>query len=286
MLDQVSALIGSIPKEKIRPLLDETFKGFNGSGSDIGSLLDSSSRLIADANAAADQTHTLIDDSGPLLSGQAESVEAIRTWAHSIAGISETLVNDDPQVRILLKDGPGAADEASRCSTKSSRRYRCSWPTWSASVKSRSPIIPPWSSYLCCYLPWSPPLGPTVPRRTTRPECRWATSPSTSGDPPACTVGFLPPSSWRSPEDTSDIDTPDGLYCKLPQDSPIGVRGARNYPCMGNPGKRAPTVEICNSDKPYEPLAMRQHAWGGPTRSTRICSRRASGRIPASIATR
>ncbi|MDT0488371.1 hypothetical protein RNB18_50925, partial [Streptomyces sp. DSM 41640] len=84
----------------------------------------------------------------------------------------------------------------------------------------------------------------------------------TMGDPPACTVGFLPPSAWRSPEDTSDIDTPDGLYCKLPQDSPMGVRGARNYPCMGKPGKRAPTVEICNSDQPYEPLAMRQHALG------------------------
>ncbi|HYY01543.1 MAG TPA: mammalian cell entry protein, partial [Mycobacterium sp.] len=84
-------------------------------------------------------------------------------------------------------------------------------------------------------------------------------------DPPACTVGFLPPSSWRSPDDESDIDTPDGLYCKLPQDSPIAVRGARNYPCMGHPGKRAPTVEICDSDKPYEPIAMRQHALGpGP----------------------
>jgi phospholipid/cholesterol/gamma-HCH transport system substrate-binding protein len=81
-------------------------------------------------------------------------------------------------------------------------------------------------------------------------------------DPPACTVGFLPPSSWRSPADLSDIDTPDGLYCKLPQDSPIGVRGARNYPCMGQPGKRAPTVEICDSDKPFEPLAMRQHVFG------------------------
>ena len=84
----------------------------------------------------------------------------------------------------------------------------------------------------------------------------------TLGDPPACTVGFLPPSSWRSPADTTTIDTPDGLYCKLPQDSPVTVRGARNYPCMGHPGKRAPTVEICDSDKPYEPLAMRQHVLG------------------------
>ncbi len=82
-------------------------------------------------------------------------------------------------------------------------------------------------------------------------------------DPPACTVGFLPPSAWRSPADTTTVDTPDGLYCKLPQDSPIAVRGARNYPCMGHPGKRAPTVEICNSDKPFEPLAMREH-FAGP----------------------
>jgi len=81
-------------------------------------------------------------------------------------------------------------------------------------------------------------------------------------DPPACTVGFLPPSQWRSPADTRIVDTPDGLYCKLPQDSPIAVRGARNYPCMGQPGKRAPTVEICESDKPFQPLAMRQHVFG------------------------
>ena len=42
----------------------------------------------------------------------------------------------------------------------------------------------------------------------------------------------------------------------------MAVRGARNYPCMGHPGKRAPTVEICNSDKPFMPLAMRQHTLG------------------------
>ncbi len=84
----------------------------------------------------------------------------------------------------------------------------------------------------------------------------------TVDDPPICTVGFMPQNQWRSPSDTSDVDTPDGLYCKLPQDSPLSVRGARNYPCMGHPGKRAPTVEICNSDKPFMPLAMRQHVLG------------------------
>ena len=262
MLDQVSALIGSVPKDKISPLLDETFKGFNGAGYDLGSLLDSSSHLIADANTAADQSRTLIDDSAPLLDGQAESIDAIRTWARSLAGISQQLATNDPQVRTLLQQGPGAADEASRLFNQ----VKPTLPlllanltslgqvgvTYHPSLEQLLVLLPPVVASTQSYgAPKNNPTGMALGDFTV-----------TMGDPPACTVGFLPPSAWRSPEDTSDIDTPNGLYCKLPQDSPIGVRGARNYPCMGKPGKRAPTVEICDSDQPYEPLAMRQHALG------------------------
>ncbi|MBU9762848.1 MCE family protein [Mycobacterium sp. TNTM28] len=262
MLDQVSSLIGSIPKDKIGPLLDETFKAFNGSGYDMGSMLDSSSKLIAEANAAADQSRALVDDSAPLLDGQASSIDAIGTWARSMAGISTQLAANDPQVRTLLKDGPGAADEASRLFNQ----VKPTLPMLLANLTSLGQVavtyhpaleqllvlLPPVVSSTQAYgAPKNNPTGMSLGDFTLN-----------IGDPPACTVGFLPPSAWRSPEDTSDIDTPDGLYCKLPQDSPIGVRGARNYPCMGKPGKRAPTVEICNSDEPYQPLAMRQHALG------------------------
>ena len=97
----------------------------------------------------------------------------------------------------------------------------------------------------------------------------------TISDPPSCTVGFLPPSQWRNPADITSIDTPDGLYCKLPQDSPLAVRGARNYPCMGHPGKRAPTVELCDDPKGYQPLAMREHALGTvPVRPESHCAGR------------
>ena len=47
MLDQVSALINSIPKDKLNALLDESFKGFNGAGYDLGSLADSAATLGA-----------------------------------------------------------------------------------------------------------------------------------------------------------------------------------------------------------------------------------------------
>jgi len=262
VLDQVSALLGSVPKDKISPLLDETFTAFNGTGYDIGSLLDSSSRLIADASKTSDQSRQLIDDSAPLLDGQAESVEAIRTWAHSLSGITQQLVTDDDHVRTLLRDGPDAADEASRLFNQIKPTVPLLLAnltsvgqiavTYHPSLEQLLVLLPPVVSSTQSYgAPKNNPAGMALGDFTLN-----------IGDPPACTVGFLPPSAWRSPEDTSDIDTPDGLYCKLPQDSPIGVRGARNYPCMNNPGKRAPTVEICDSPMPYEPLALRQHALG------------------------
>ena len=85
--------------------------------------------------------------------------------------------------------------------------------------------------------------------------------------------GLPPPSQWRSPQDQTDVDTPDGLYCKLPQDSLLDVRGARNFRCIKQPGKRAPTVEICDSDKPFEPIAIRRGTHWALIRSTPMPSR-------------
>ena len=56
MLDQVSALVDSIPKDRISDLLDESFKAFNGAGPDFQSLLDSASKLTGDLNGVSDQT--------------------------------------------------------------------------------------------------------------------------------------------------------------------------------------------------------------------------------------
>jgi virulence factor Mce-like protein len=261
MLDRVSALINSIPKDQLGNLLDESFKGFNGAGYDLGSLLDSSAKVVGDINRVADRTRTLVDDSAPLLDSQAETTDAIRVWARSLAAVSQQVVQDDAAVRTLLQKGPGFAQE----STRLLEQLKPTLPvllanlttlgqigvTYNASLEQLLVLLPPWVATLQAAAPARNPTG--VPLGDFK---------FSVGDPNPCTVGFLPPSQWRSPADTTTIDTPDGLYCKLPQDSPVSVRGARNYPCMDHPGKRAPTVAICDSDQPYEPLAMRQHITG------------------------
>src|SRR6185312_17466450 len=73
--------------------------------------------------------------------------------------------------------------------------------------------------------------------------------------PPACTTGYLPAQQIRSPSFEDHPDRPAGdLYCRIPQDSQLNVRGARNYPCETRPGKRAPTVKMCESNEEYVPL--------------------------------
>ena len=73
--------------------------------------------------------------------------------------------------------------------------------------------------------------------------------------PPPCTTGFFPVQQQRGCLEDTPARPPGLVYCRIPQDSPFNaVRGARNYPCETRPGKRAPTVKQCESDKPYIPL--------------------------------
>jgi virulence factor Mce-like protein len=261
VLDRVSQLVGTFPKDRLGDLLDETYKGFNGAGFDFGSLLDSGNTISRDLNGIADQTRTLADDSRPLLEGQAATSDEIRTWARSLAGFTGQLAKDDQQFRTVLQTFPGFSDEVSGLLNQ----LKPTLPvllanlgtvseilmTYNASLEQLLVLLPPYFAQQQSYAPLSDSTG------SARGDFE-----ASVDDPPACRVGFLPPSSWRSPADESDIDTPDGIYCKLPQDSPISVRGVRNFPCIRKPGKRAPTVQICNSDKEFEPLAMRQHATG------------------------
>ncbi|CAJ1510588.1 MCE family protein [[Mycobacterium] burgundiense] len=261
MLDQVSELVGSLPKDSISALLDETYQGLGGAGPDLGSLLDSAATLSRDGRSVGSELRVLVEDGAPLLDGQVQAQQSTRSWAKSLAGVMGQLAENDPQIRTVLQTGPTLAQEVSLLLDQ----VRPTLPILLANLVSLGQVgvtyrpgleqllllLPPVTSYYQSSMPKNNATG--IPLGDFRISV---------DDPPGCTVGFLPASQWRSPAETTTVDTPDGLYCKLPQDSPIAVRGARNLPCMTRPGKRAPTVEICESDQEFMPLAMRPHATG------------------------
>ena len=203
MLDQMSALVDSIPTGKLSGLLDESFKALNGTGNDLGALFDASGRLAAGLAETADTTRDLIEDSRPLLDGQAEKADTIRAWAADMAGITEQIATRDPEVRTILRTGVGAADEASRLFNQ----IKPTLPlllanlttvgqvgvTYNASLEQLLVLLPP-------YLAATQSYGSSLNNPTGMALSEFSL---TLGDPPACSVGFLPPSSWRSPADLS-----------------------------------------------------------------------------------
>ena len=84
----------------------------------------------------------------------------------------------------------------------------------------------------------------------------------TISDPPPCTVGFLPPSQWRHRPTPPPSTHQMGCTASCPRIHRSACAAPATIPCMGHPGKRAPTVELCNDPKGYQPLAIRQHYLG------------------------
>jgi ABC-type transporter Mla subunit MlaD len=256
VLDNVKTLLATMPEGSLHTLVDEGYNSVNGAQYDLQSLIDSSATFSSALDTAGEQTQALFNDAAPLVDSQTKSIDALRIWSRSLAGLTDQLRDNDPQIRNLLQTGPGFAQEATRLFNQ----LKPTLPillanlstlgeitaTYNASLEQVLVLYPPYVAGLITGSPAHNPQGMLLGNYAQE-----------FNDPPTCNVGYLPPSAWRAPSDTTTIDTPDGLYCKLPQDSPIAVRGLRNYPCIRKPGKRAPTAAICNSDQNYEPLAQR-----------------------------
>lgn len=261
MMDRASALVATLPKDKLHQLLDETYKAFNGADYDLQSLADSSSKLVGGLNEQRDKVRSLIENSSPLLDSQVQSADSLHVWSRGLTGVTSQLVTNDPQIRSLLDQGPGVADDA----TKLFDKLKITVPVLLANLTTLGQLGVTYRPGLEQALVLLPPVVSTViSYGTFRNAAGLGIGSFRIGaeDPPPCTVGFLPPSSWRPAYDTTTLDLPDDVYCKLPQDAPVGVRGIRNTPCMNKPGKYAPTAEICNSDREYEPLSERMPVVG------------------------
>jgi phospholipid/cholesterol/gamma-HCH transport system substrate-binding protein len=169
MLDQVSALVDTIPKDKLSQLLDESFNAFNGTGYDFGSLFDSSSTITRDADAVSDQIRALTDDSVPFLDAQAQTSDSIRTWAASLAGITGQVANNDPEFRSILQNGPGFAQETARLLEQvkptlpvlvaNLTTFGQIGVTYNQSIEQLLVLVPPFVAQIQTYAPTNNPTG-------------------------------------------------------------------------------------------------------------------------------
>jgi phospholipid/cholesterol/gamma-HCH transport system substrate-binding protein len=228
-------------------------------GPELARFVQGSTVVVSNARKNLDAITALIDQSAPVLDSQADTAGAISAWSAHLATVTDQLrAHDDAVADVLTKGGP-ATDEARRLFD----RLRPTLPILMANLVSLGDVA-------VAYQPNIEQILVLFPQATSELQGASLSSHGTTQDykgthmnfnlnvnlPPPCTTGYLPAQQRRPAAPQDYPDAPGGdVYCRVPQDSDLqAVRGARNTPCATVPGKRAPTVKMCESGEPYVPL--------------------------------
>lgn len=258
LLDATNTGLNAIPQDSLKTTVDEMYTAVAGLGPDLSRLVKGSTALAIDAQKNLTDLTNVVDNIGPVLDTQADTASSVRAWAAHLADITGQLKNNDDAVATILTEGGTAAGEAQALFD----RLRPTLPIVLANLTSIAPVLveyKPAVEQLLVLLPRGVEVhqGTMVANRNVKQDYRGAflSFNLNINLPPPCSTGFLPAQQRRAPADVDAPPRPEReLYCRIPQDAMFNVRGARNYPCITRPGKRAPTVEMCESDDNYVPL--------------------------------
>ena len=258
ILSGVVTGLNAVPKDNLRTVIDESYTAVGGLGPELTRLVHGSIELSIEARENLDPLIALIEQSKPVLDSQTNSAAEITAWASNLAAVTRELEAGDPDVAGLLDDGGAAFADARGLLD----RLRPTLPIVLANLVSVGEVALTYHVGLEQVLVLFPQViaeaGATfLANRDTEQDYRgeYLSFNLNLNLPPPCTTGFLPAQQRRPPslEDHPER-APGDLYCRTPQDSEFNVRGAKNLPCVTVPGKRAPTVKMCESDEQYVPL--------------------------------
>ncbi|MFL6154611.1 MAG: MCE family protein [Marmoricola sp.] len=246
VLDNVTKLVDSLPRQQLSQLLTETSTALQGRDQDLQSILDGSAEFLQAADANFPQTKALIQDAEPLLATVNGSAGHISSLTTKLAAVTDQLRAGDSDLQSLLANGPGFADETASFL----HDIGPSIPGFLAPLRTITGVLATYHDYVAQLLSDYPTAlsfvqSVTLPERGGLDAVRLTVS--NANKPPECTQGFLPVSKWRAPADVGNAYTP-LYYCSSPSNDSRVVRGARNVPCPNDPSRRAATPAQCKEN--------------------------------------
>ena len=288
-LDSANRGLDVLPKEKIDSLLSEAAQSVGGLGPALQRLVDSTSAIASDFRDNLDPVNNIITHSAPILDSQANSRDAIGQWAANLNVIGAQAAQQDAALRSGIQQAAPTADQLNSVFSG----VQDSLPQTLANLEIVIDMLKRYHKGVEQALVYFPEEASQLQAGTVWPGegiINFALGPLFAGIgaslllpgiippgagtdlnlPPPCLTGFLPASEWRAPADTTAAPLPAGTYCKIPKDyQGLAVRGARNYPCMDVPGKRAASPRECRSNEPYVPLGT--NPWYGDPNQVLTC---------------
>lgn len=265
-LDAANEGLAVLPKEKIDALLTETSNAVGGLGPALQRLVDSTTNVAQDFKDNLPQVNDIIANAAPILDSQVSSGDNIAAWSRNLNLIAAQTAEQDAALRSGIQDAAPTLDQVNTVFSG----VRDSLPQTLANLSIVIDMLKRYNKGLEQTLVILPQGAAGAQGGTLFEDLGQLPLALSINQPPPCLTGFLPASEWRSPADTSMAPLPKNTYCKIPKDyQGNAVRGARNYPCVDVPGKRAATPMECRSPEPYVPLGT--NPWYGDPNQILSC---------------
>jgi phospholipid/cholesterol/gamma-HCH transport system substrate-binding protein len=265
-IDAANRGLAVLPKDKIDSLLTETSQAVGGLGPALQRLVDSTTNIAQGFQENLPQVNDIVAHSTPILQSQVTSGDNIAQWSRNLNIIASQSAEQDAALRSGLEQAAPTLDQTAQLFSG----VRDALPQTLANLAIVIDMLKRYHKGLEQTLVILP-QGAAIAQAGTLFEGLGQLPLALAiNQPPPCLTGFLPASEWRSPADTSMAPLPSGTYCKIPKDFQANaVRGARNYPCVDVPGKRAATPMECRSPEPYVPLGT--NPWYGDPNQILSC---------------
>lgn len=271
LLDATNRALEAIPQDNLRTVVEEADKAVSGLGPELSRIVNGSTALATEAGKNVGPITQLIDQSPAVLNSQVQTADSIATWAQRLASITGQFKAQNVAFAELLKLGQPTLDEGRALFD----RFAPALPVLLANMVSLGDIAVIYRhdiEQLLVLFPQGTALmsAITVADGNLKTPYRgiYLDFKLNMNLPPPCNTGFLPIKQQRIPSEVDYPERPAGeLYCRVPQDSDLNVRGVRNIPCENNPAKRSPTVELCESNEQYVPLND-GYVWKGDPNAT------------------
>ncbi|HET7735360.1 MAG TPA: MCE family protein [Nocardioidaceae bacterium] len=244
VLDSVNRLLKSIPKEKTKAVLSQLDEGLGGSGSELNELVDSSGKLLTEAQSQIDVTTSLIAVLRPVLGTQAELASETQSYADALNDVTSALArNDSADLKTLLNNAPGGLDAATATVADLQQVLPMMLANLTTNAEVLNTYLPNVKQILVLYPSLVARLQAAVNPRAGLGDVQLDLRAGVN-NPPTCQTGYLPANERRSPGITTTRDVNRLAHCEIAPDNPTAVRGGRNLPCPHS-STRGPLPAAC-----------------------------------------
>jgi phospholipid/cholesterol/gamma-HCH transport system substrate-binding protein len=242
-LDDLNALLQSIPTKQLTVTVTELYKAFNGTGPELGQLLDSSEQLLAAARQNLTPTEKLIGQSQTVLATQAANSANIRAFSRNLNLFTTQLRKSNGDLIGALNEAPGLTTQLNDLIGQLQPTVPLLLDNLTATGQVLRTYVPNLRQFLVIFPADVNDLDSVITHGKTPGALN--TDFRVEGNNPApCTTGYQ--STMRQPTDTGPAAPPRlEPYCTTAHGSTQQVRGAHNYPCPNDPSLRAASAAGC-----------------------------------------